>query len=383
MDPFIGAMENGCSKVENLTVKHSPVDFNAQLEKAQLSLSQDEGTYDIVEVYSGTLSQYAGEDWLYPLDEFYAEHGAEYDLDDIDPALLEFARYEGKIYVLPMMANVHVLTYRKDIFDELGIEPPETLDEMARAAKTIRDSGKMEHPLALTFSADADITTAYNNSLASLGGEWLDADSDKPLLTSSESVAAVQSLQKLVPYLPPDAMSANSVGVSTQMQTGDAAMTIMYTGSTAEIDSPEKSEFAGKFGFAAAPSVEPGGGPWATLNLDGFSIAKNSPVDHELLAQIGAAGTSADAAKDAGRLAFPARESVREDPELRAEAPHWEAAEATIEAGAHPYPAKPYFVPLQVAVRPFIADAVSGRLPVNEALEQAQRAAEKTIAQYR
>lgn len=379
MDNFSGAMKS--CVVDKLTVKHSPVDFAAQLEKAQLSLSQSQGTYDVVEVYSATLSQYAGKGWLAPLDDFYAKHGERYKLNDIDPVLLEFAKYDGKLYAIPMMVNVHVMVYRKDIFDKLGLKPPTTLDEMTAAAETIKKSGEMKFPLALTFSADADISTAYNNSLTSLGADWLDPKTDKPLLTSPESVAAVESLKKLTPYLPPDHLSANNVAIATRIQTGDAAIGVMYTGSMAAIDDPKKSKFAGKFGFAPPPSVKAGGGPWATLNLDGFAVAKNSPVTPDLLGQVAAVGTGAGTAKAAGRLAFPARLSVRNDPELAKTAPHWAAGTASIKAGAHPYPQKPYFLPLQVAVRPFLADAVSGRTPVKEALAQAQEAAEKAIAQ--
>lgn len=380
MDPFSAAMAKGCSGVDNLSVKHSPVDFGAQLEKAQLSLSQKRGDYDIVEVYSGTLPQYADEGWLQPLDGHYQKYAERYGLGDIDPALLDLARYKGELYALPTQVNVHVMAYRKDILEPLGIEPPRTLDELVAAAERIKAEGKIKRPLATTFSADADITTAYNNSLASLGGEWVDEETDEPKLTSPESVAAVKSLQRLLPYLPKDAMSANLASVSTQMQNGDAAIAIMYSGSMAAIDDPQMSKFAGDFGFARPPSVEPGGGPWATLNMDGFAVAKNSAADGELLFQVAGVGSGKDAAESAGRLAFPARQQVRE--KLAPEAPFWEAGQTAVDDGARPYPAKPYFVPLQTAVRPFIADAVSGRVPVAEALRKAQQEAERVVDRY-
>lgn len=380
MDPFSSAMAKGCAGVDNLSVKHSPVDFGAQLEKAQLSLSQKRGDYDIVEVYSGTLPQYADEGWLQPLDEHYKKHAKRYGLDDIDPELLDLARYKGKLYALPMQVNVHVMAYRKDILKSLGIQPPRTLDELTAAAKRIKAEKKMKHPLAATFSADADITTAYNNSLSSLGGEWVDDKTDKPKLTSPESVAAVKSLQRMLPYLPKDAMSANVASVATRMQNGEAAIGILYSGSMASIDDPKTSKAAGKFGFTRAPSVESGGGPWATLNMDGFSVAKNSSTDDKLLFQVAAVGSGKDAADSAGKLAFPAREQVRK--KLAPEAPFLKAGQNTVDQGARPYPAKPYFVPLQTAVRPFIADAVSGRVPVKEALEKAQREAERVVDRY-
>ncbi len=383
MDPFSGAMASGCSEVDDLTVEHSPVDFATQLEKAQLSLGQDEGTYDIVEVYSGTLPQYAGQGWLQPLDDFYDANAERYDLDDIDPDLLDFARYEGELYALPMAVNVHALVYRQDILDELSLAVPTTMDEVVATARAIGESGKVDHPLGLAFSADADITTAFNNSLTSLGGAWVDPGTGEPQLTSPAAVEAMQSLKDLRSVLPDDAMNADAVSISTQLQNGETAMAVLYTGSMAAIDSPDTSEYAGDFGFAPAPSVEQGGGPWATLNLDGYAVAANSSVDPELLGQVVANGTGPDAAEAAGRLAFPARTSVREDAALSEDAPYWEAGQGSIDAGAVPYPAVPYFVPLQTAVRPFIADGVSGKTSVEDALAGAQDAAEKIVAQYR
>ena len=382
LDPFTNAMAHGCSKVGNLAVRHGPIDFGAQLEKAQLSLSQSgEGSYDIVEVFGGTLPQYAAKGWLQPLDSLVESSGTRYDIHSIDPRFREALTYEGKLYALPFGVNVHLMVYRKDLLDSLGITPPRTFDELSAAAMKIKASGKVAHPLALTYGADSAIGAAFNNSLTSLGGEWTNPTTNKPQLTSATAIAAIESLRRLKPFLDPDVMTFDQSQVQSQLQNGRAAIGILYSGRGAQFMDATQSKHAGKFGFAPPPSVRPGGGPWATLNVDGFAVAKNSPVPKDLLFQIAAVGTSELAAEAAGTVMFPARIAILKKPGVLSKVPYWKAVDSTLKQGVRPYPKKGYFTPMQTAVTPFLAAAVSGRTPVREAMHQAQTAAEAVIGQ--
>lgn len=383
VDPFTNAMVQGCSKVQNLTVKHGKIDFGAQLEKAQLSLSQGgKGSYDVVEVYSGTLPQYAAKGWLQPLDDLVKSSGSRYSVDGIDPKFLEAFTYEGKLYALPMIVSTHIMVYRKDILSGLGIKPPTTFAELTAAADKIKASGKVRYPLALTFGASSAIGAVFNSSLTSLGGQWVDPKTDKPQLTSPKAVAAVESLRKLKPYLDPGAMNFDQAQVQSALQNGQSAIGVLYSGSAAQLTKANQSKFTEQFGFTTPPAVEAGGGPWSTLNVDGFAVAKNAPNSAPLLFQVAAVGTGAGAGKAAGTGVFPARTAISKDPALIAKAPYWTAVQSTLSADVKTYPKKGYFAPMQTAVNPFLAAAVAGRTPVKKALQQAQTAAEKAVQAY-
>lgn len=375
VDPFSNAMASGCSGVSNLTVNHSPVDFSAQLQKGQLSLSQGNASYDIVEVYNSTLNQYAASGWLQPLDSLFARYKQRFNLGDIDPTYIKGFRYKGTLYGLPMEINVHEMIYRKDILQSLGLQPPRTFDQLVAACTKIQQSGKVRHCLGVPFSADVYISSAFNNALTSLGGQWVDPATYQPQLTQPKAKAAIQALRRLLPFMGSDAMASGEASITAQEENGAVAMAIMYSGSIGEIDDPSKSRFAGKFGFAAAPSVLPGGKPYATLFTDGFALARNSKVSPDLLFQVAAVGTGQAAARSAGILAYPTRDSVLKDPQLSSKALYWLGARASVDAGAHPPPAQPFLATLQATVRPFIAAAVSGQTPVDSALAQAQTAA--------
>ncbi|MDR9432213.1 MAG: extracellular solute-binding protein, partial [Natronomonas sp.] len=61
---------------------------------------------------------------------------------------IDAMRYDGEIYALPYTGNGRAFVYRIDIFDELGLEPPETAEEFLEVGRTIK--------------AETDITPFHN-----------------------------------------------------------------------------------------------------------------------------------------------------------------------------------------------------------------------------
>ena len=56
--------------------------------------------------------------------------------DDIAPFFRDFsATYDGKIYTIPLDGDFHMVYYRKDIFEQDGLKPPNTWDEYVALAK--------------------------------------------------------------------------------------------------------------------------------------------------------------------------------------------------------------------------------------------------------
>lgn len=376
MDPFSKAMTSACSGTKYLSVNHSPVDFSAQLEKAPLSLSQAQGSasYDIVEVYNTTLVEYASKGWLAPLDDWVAKNGQAAGISDIDPKLLDKMKYDGHLYALPNQQNVHILMYRKDIFDELGLSAPKTYAELYAAADKIKAAGKSQTPFAASFNADSDISTAFNNALTSHGGAWVD-DSGKPTLATQAGAAAIQDLRKLKTYMSNDAMTLNNAKAVAALQNGQAAMGIVYAGRAATLIDPSLSKFSKDFAFAPAPAAVEGGKPAAQWTQDGFAVAKNSKVGVDTLAGVLATSVGDAAMTNGAPFAVISRTSKLNDPELQAKAPYWQAALDTLSAGAETLPLKPYMPTIQQSTRTLIVEAVNGSGDPMDALKRADDAA--------
>ena len=125
VDPFTNTMVKSCTR-DNVTVKHDPIDFAGQVQKTTATLAGEEGTYDIIETYGFIIGPNADAGKLQPLDELFAKHSEKYKLDQIEPSMREGMSYDGKLYGLPMQAQMFVMAYSKDVFDKNGLTAPTT-----------------------------------------------------------------------------------------------------------------------------------------------------------------------------------------------------------------------------------------------------------------
>ena len=93
---------------------------------------------DVLEVRDQTFAQYSNNGWLGTMDEYVA------DWDGMD-TLSETAKYymhayRDETYMIPYGFYEKALYYRKDWFEEAGIEVPETWEEMVDAAIALTDA---------------------------------------------------------------------------------------------------------------------------------------------------------------------------------------------------------------------------------------------------
>jgi len=377
IDPFTNTMVTSCSK-EGVTVKHEPIDFGGQVQKTVATLAGDSGTYDVVETYGFVIPQYAGEGKLRPLDELFAKHRKEYNLDAINESMRKGMSFEGKLYALPMQAQMFVMAYRKDIFDELGLKPPATFEELRQVSQQIQASGKMKYPLALPWLASGDIITAFDAALGSLGVNLTDPEAKTANLDTPEAAEALEALISLKPFMSPEVTTFDQPAVQQQMYNGSAAISMMFSGRMNDLTQEKNTKLFDKFAFAPPPAVEAGGTRYNSLSIDGWSIPTNTDVDPDLLFEIIASAVSEKASKAALPAAYPAREGIV----TPGSSPYAEAAEASIASAP---PAEPYAWTSVISneIRPIVASVILDRTPVAEGTRQMQAAATKVLANYR
>ena len=59
---------------------------------------------------------------------------------------------DGEAYSLPLYVTPHVIMYRKSWLKEVGMEPPKTWEDLARACKAVTDPAKNRYGFALPFA---------------------------------------------------------------------------------------------------------------------------------------------------------------------------------------------------------------------------------------
>lgn len=377
IDPYTNTMVASCSR-EGVTVRHEPIDFGGQVQKTTATLAGDSGTYDIVETYGFVIPQYASEQKLRPLDDLVEEFSAEYGLDQIDENMKAAMTYEDQLYALPMQAQMFIMAYRKDVFEKLGLEAPTTFEELREAARKIQESGEMKHPLALPWLASADIVTAYDAALGSLGTPLTNPDDLTANLDSDASKQALEELKSLKEFMDPQVTTFDQPAVQQQLFNGSAAIAIMFSGRMNDLIQQKNTRFYDKFAFAAPPTVGDGSLQYSALSVDGWSIPVNTEVDEKLLFELIASAVSEDASKASVPAAYPARKGMVSDDS----SPY---ATAANEAIASAPPAEPYPWTSRISndITPIIASVILGKTSVDEGASEMQRVADKILAEYR
>lgn len=377
VDPYTNTMVSSCTKGD-VTVNHEPIDFGGQVQKTTATLAGDSGTYDIIETYSFIIPELAAQGKLEPLDDFVAEYGEEYDLGEINENMQGAMTYDGKLYGLPMQAQMLIMAYRQDVFDELSIEPPTTFAEMRDAAKKIQDAGEIKYPIALPLLASGDIVTAYDAALGSLGQDLTDADAMTANLDSPESKQALEELLSLKPFMDPQVTTFDQPAVQQQMYNGSAAMSIMFSGRMNDLTLEDNSQYAADMAFAAPPSVDGGEYLYDTVSVDGWSIPTNTSLDKGMLFEMISSSVSEKASKSSLPAAYPARDGMVTDDSM----PFAAAANDSI-AGVPPSEPHPWTAPISNAITPIVANVLLEKTPVEAGMAQMQAAAEKVLAEYK
>ncbi|MFC7485123.1 ABC transporter substrate-binding protein [Knoellia sp. CPCC 206453] len=377
IDPFTNTMVTSCTKGK-VTLKHEPIDFGGQVQKTTATLAGETGTYDVVETYGFVIPQLAQEGKIQALDQLFSQFSDEYKLDQISEPMREAMSYEGKLYALPMQAQMYVMAYRKDVFDKLGLKAPTTFEELATAAKAIQADGKIKHPVALPWLASGDIVTSFDATLGSLGMPLTNPDDKTANFDKPETIEALKAMLALKPFMDPEVTTFDQPAVQQQMYNGSAAIAIMFSGRMNDLTQTANTKFAPNFAFAAPPVVKDGDLLYNALSVDGWSLPTNAVADKSTLFEMISSSVSEEASKAALPAAYPAREGMVTE----GSSPYAAAANESI---AKAPPAEPHAWTAKVsnAITPIIASVVLGKLTPEAGAAQMQAAADKVLSEYK
>ncbi|HSV31114.1 MAG TPA: extracellular solute-binding protein [Atribacteraceae bacterium] len=255
--------------------------YSTLQEKQAVSLAAGTGVYDVVHVDCVWVGQYAGLGWVIPVDDFIANTNPDVlALDDFIPSVLaEQGMWEGKVYGLPFIQAVFGLHYRTDIFEELGLTPPQTWDELRDMAAMLSETLAERNMVGITFMGRRGVQAqcTYNNMLWSFGGDWYD-ENFNPTINSPEAVAALDYFQTLIPYAPEGVLTYDWAENAAAFAQGMAAMNLQWQNSAPLAQDPAQSVIVDKFNFTLIPGVmQPDGTILRTPTFGGWGLM--IPVD--------------------------------------------------------------------------------------------------------
>jgi sorbitol/mannitol transport system substrate-binding protein len=134
--------------------------------------------FDVVMIGMFEAPQFGRNGWLVDLTP-YAASDADYDFDDLIPAVRKGLSYEGRLYASPFYGESSFLMYRKDLMDAAGLTMPDepTWDEVAEIARAL-DSDDTAGICLRGKPGWGDLGGVFTTVLNTFGGTWWLATED-------------------------------------------------------------------------------------------------------------------------------------------------------------------------------------------------------------
>lgn len=220
--------------------------YNDLYKKELLSLSTGARRYDVLFMDEPWVPALAS--FLLPLGDVVKEVGA----SDFVPTTLAAGQYDGTQYTLPVDPNVLFFIYRKDLFQERGLRPPDTWADVLRDAQILNDPGKGIAGFDVTAGSDIQTFAYLTTFLWSWGVEILDQNGRAAVDTPAAREAA-EYYVNILKYCPPAVRSYTFADVTKTMQLGKAAMAVQWASGARPLEDKANSLVAGKLGYIVLP----------------------------------------------------------------------------------------------------------------------------------
>jgi len=364
---------------------------NVLRERVTTDIATSGGQYDVVTIGNYEVPIWAKQGWLLELNGL----GADYDVDDLLPAIRGGLTVDGKLYAAPFYGESAMIMYRTDLFEKAGLKMPEspTWQFIADAARKITDRGAGINGICLRGKAGWGENMAFLTAMAnSYGGRWFD-ENWQPQFDQPEWKAALGDYVALMKDAGPDGASSNGFNENlTLFQQGKCGMWIDATVAASFVSNPKDSTVADKVGFAIFPDTVNGNhGNWLwSWNLAVPASSQKAEAAQKFISwATDKAYTDMVASKEGWANVPPGtRTSLYGNEEYKKAASFAEPTLAAMQAAditkpsVKPVPytggqfvAIPEFQSLGTTVGQLFSAALAGQMSVDDALAQAQSVA--------
>lgn len=252
------------------------------VEKAIFQFISGTCIFDVLSINSNYMGQF--NNYFANLDEYFENDG-------LSPAEIygegnkRVGSYNGHFVAAPVRGGTFATFYRKDLFEEAGLEVPNSLDEWLSAARklTIKASdGSVErYGTSLKLSDGWNVGQTLGFFLFGGGGRFLtdDRSAVHPSLTGDFAEEVLIFMKTLWDeQLIPDPIGFDYSTNINAIQNGKVCFSDEYTPRSTLVNDPEYSKVAGKVAFALPPFEQHvlGGSPSLLESSWFIGIDKNS-----------------------------------------------------------------------------------------------------------
>lgn len=309
---------NGRHRDVRIAVTRGPFETDAVSDLAISSLLLGDSPYDLLLMDVTWTAKYAAAGWLQPLDPWL---GAEA-LEPLVSGARAGNRIDGRLYRLPLVADMGLLYWRTDLMEA----PPRTPDELVAISRRLQEQGRVRWGYVWQGRQYEGLSCVFLELIAGFGGHWgptAQASGEQGFgLAGPAAARAAGWLQQLVREgISPQAVANFAEPEALQsFEAGEAAFLRNWPYAWQELQR-EGSAVAGKVGIATMVA-EPGEPHAATQGSWGFSLLTGSPHPEAAVQVLEALTGEASQRQLVTRYGYtPTLTALFDDPELVAERP--------------------------------------------------------------
>ena len=187
------------------------------------------GAYDALNVIPSWMPDLARAGALEPLDAYVDKYGYRDELQEIAPVYRDNQMKVGDtIYGFPDDGDVFVFYYRKDIFEENGLQPPKTWAEFAEIGQQLTDKYAPEMYGAAFFREPTYGHFMFQERFRVEGGKFFDEDTMKATINDEIGVKVLTEMREENKFMPPGVETWGFVENLAAFLAGDTAMTLSW-----------------------------------------------------------------------------------------------------------------------------------------------------------
>lgn len=252
--------------------------FEDQLsQRLQIGLTSGSTQADVFmfrPLQEGLLFQQNG--WVADITDF-ANNDEDWNIDDFQPGPMGTVSADGVLFGIPIVTEREVLYYRTDLFEDAGLEVPQTLEELEAAAAALHNPDEGVYGIVMRGQRAAAVTQ-FSSYLYSFGGQWIDEEGNSAI-DSPEAIQAYQFYGDLLRnYGPPGVLNMHWPQAIALFQQGQVAMytdaDILYP----NVLDPEASVVVDSVGFAPFPEGPAGRRPYSVTS---WAIGMNAGSENQ------------------------------------------------------------------------------------------------------
>ncbi|HEV2768676.1 MAG TPA: extracellular solute-binding protein [Solirubrobacteraceae bacterium] len=335
-----------CSEQSNgryrFSFQYLPADADSQREQLVRRLAARDDTIDIIGMDVIWTGEFANAGWIRPVPRAVAQATTEGVFDSV----VETARFEDRLFGVPIWSNTQLLWYRRDRV----ARPPQTWEEMIDRAEQIGPQGTIQ----LQANRYEGLTVWANAMIESAGTSIVTGPQDQQIALrqpSTERALALMGRLSRSPAAAADLTTSTEDSARLGFESGNASFMVNYpfVFPSAEENAPEVARNLAAAKYPRVDPSVPSAPPLGGINLGVSSYSQNSQLAFEAIRCLVQPANQIDIAEQGGLP--PVLTRLYDRPEVEEVYPGFaDLIRQSIEDAA-PRPGSPAYQDLSLAVQ--------------------------------